>query len=85
MPGTDQSNVRKLYIVLSARSLPYARACLGSLLRNAVETLDVTLITDGPDDKDALQEAMAAIDAGGRHAWRVCDKAEADQIGRAHV
>lgn len=79
MPGTDQSNVRKLYIVLSARSLPYARACLGSLLRNAVETLDLTLITDGPDDKDALEEAMAAIDAGGRHAWRVCDKAEADR------
>lgn len=79
MPGTDPSHVRKLYVVLSARSLPYARACLGSLLRNAAETLDVTLITDGLEDKTALEEAMAALGADGRHQWRVFDKADADR------
>lgn len=85
MPGTDISNVRKLYVVLSARSLPYAHACLGSLLRNAAEMLDVTLITDGPEDKAQLEEAMTAIGTGNGHSWHVFDKADADRRAESRL
>lgn len=68
---------RKVYCVLSARSLSYSEACLKSLSRNAIEPLDVTLITDGPEDKVQLQ-AIEDLDPGGRHRWAVLDKAEVD-------
>jgi hypothetical protein len=72
-------NQRKVYCVLSARSLGYSAACLKSLARNALETLDVVLITDGPEDKARLQ-AIDGLDPEGRHSWRVIEKAEVDAI-----
>lgn len=70
---------RKVYCVLSARSLGYSAACLRSLARNAIETMDVVLITDGPDDKAKLS-AIEGLDPEGRHSWTVLDKAEVDAI-----
>jgi hypothetical protein len=49
---------RKVYCVLSARSLPYAVKALESLGANSLEDLDITLITDGDSDKIALTDAM---------------------------
>ncbi len=57
---------RKVYCVLSARSLGYSAACLRSLARNAIEPLDVVLITDGPEDKARLS-AIDGLDPEGRH------------------
>lgn len=70
---------RKVYCVLSARSLSYSEACLKSLFRNAIEPLDVTLITDGPEDKTQLQ-AVKDLDPEGRHVWSVLEKAEVDAL-----
>ena len=52
---------RQVYMVLSPRSLGYARAALESLFRSALEPLDVHLITDSLTDATELREAAAAI------------------------
>lgn len=69
---------RKIYIVLSARSLSYAHCCMESLARNAAEPLDVTLITDDAKDKQKLADTIASFDLPATQSWRVFDKAEAD-------
>jgi hypothetical protein len=68
-----------VFCVLSARSLPYARNAVESLTARCLDDIDLTLITDGADDKQALLEAMGEIEVPARHAWRVHDKAEADE------
>lgn len=70
---------RKVYCILSARSLPYADKAMASLVANSIDDLDLTLITDGEADKTALVAAMTAIDVPARHLWRVCAQAEADE------
>ena len=70
---------RKVYCVLSARSLPYAVKALESLTTNSLDDHDVTLITDEADDKVALVEAMTSLGVSTRHVWRVCAQAEADE------
>ncbi|MFO0954461.1 MAG: hypothetical protein U0835_25540 [Isosphaeraceae bacterium] len=71
---------RLVYCVLSARSLPYADVCLRSLFARSVEPLRVTLVTDGPDDADALTSAVGAMAVDPRHSWRVVGKAEVDRL-----
>ena len=70
---------RKVYCVLSARSLPYAVKALESLTANSLDDLDLTLITDGAADKVALVDAMNTLGVPPRHLWRVCAQAEADE------
>ncbi|MBB6122486.1 hypothetical protein [Sphingobium subterraneum] len=69
---------RKIYVVMSARSLPYAQCCLESLARNAIEPIDVTLITDDPSDKKALTTVVEAFGKNPGQRWTVFDKADAD-------
>jgi hypothetical protein len=71
---------RKIYCVLSARSLAYAGPCLGSLARNASETLSITLITDDAEDGAALTAAVAGIAGRERHRWQILTKADVDKI-----
>ncbi len=70
---------RKVYCILSARSLPYADKAMASLVAHCDEDLDLTLITDSADDKIALVDAMQSIDVPARHQWRVCAQSEADE------
>lgn len=75
-----QYALRHIYCVLSARSLPYARRCLASLLRNAAEPLSITLITDEQEDRGLLQEAMTSADNPSQHDWRILIKDDVDRI-----
>lgn len=61
--GVGEPRPRRLFMVLSPRSLPYARLALRSLLRNAVEPFTLTLITDGPDDVRQLQDELDGLRA----------------------
>ncbi len=61
-------------MVLSPRSLVYAKYALESLLRNALETLDLHLITDSASDKDLLIEEMTVHQNAGRHLWTIHSK-----------
>jgi hypothetical protein len=74
---------RHLYSVLSPRALPYAGLCLRSLLNNATEPLSLSLITDSPEDKATLREAMEQIAPDPRHAWAIFDGVEADDRAAA--
>jgi len=57
-------NFRHVYMVLSPRSLSYARDALESLFRNSMEPLHLRLITDSERDKGELSEAVATLDTG---------------------
>lgn len=69
---------RGVFCVLSSRSLPYADKAMESLTAHSLDDLDLTLITDGPDDKVALVNAMQKLQVSARHQWRVCAQSEAD-------
>lgn len=71
--------MRRVFFVLSARSLPYADKAIESLLKNAIEPLDITLITDFPEDKAAILEVVSGLSNPANHPWRVFDKQEADE------
>jgi hypothetical protein len=70
---------RKLYCVLSPRSLPYARHAFESLFARSLEPVDLTLITDEEADKAAIAGTMERIGTIGPHQWRVRSKREADE------
>jgi hypothetical protein len=74
---------RGVFCVLSARSLPYADKAMESLVAHCVDDIDLTLITDGADDKIALVEAMEGLQVPNRHSWQVFAQAEADERASA--
>ena len=57
-------------MVLSPRSLLYARDALDSLFRNSAEPLHLRLITDSKQDKESLSEAVESLDSKS-HKWSV--------------
>jgi hypothetical protein len=57
-------------MVLSPRSLSYARDALESLFANSIEDLHLRLITDSEHDKEELSAALAEIDSRA-HRWTV--------------
>ena len=71
---------RKVYCVLSANSLPYARLALETLTTNCLESLDLKLVTDGASDAAAITEAMQQLQPNARHRWSVHAQAEADDL-----
>jgi hypothetical protein len=64
------TSYRHVYMVLSPRSLSYARDALESLFANAIEPMHLRLITDSDSDKQELSDAAAGLDAGS-HRWTV--------------
>lgn len=81
-PTPEPGARRGVYCVLSSRSLPYARHAMQSLAANSIDDIDLTLITDGADDKTALVGAMQALEVPARHRWRVCAQVEADDLAQ---
>lgn len=77
------TRARRLFMVLSPRSLPYASLALRSLCRNADETLSITLITDSDEDKkvlcDLLEQIIADCEGGQPHGSAVYSKADLDE------
>lgn len=67
---------RRVYMVLSPRSLSYATLALRTLLLNCDELMDVHLITDSQQDKRALTAAIASIDH--RHRCTVVSEDDLD-------
>lgn len=71
---------RRIFCVLSAKALPYARHCVATLFANCLETVDLTLITDGPEDKRELEAALVDMAEPAGKAWRVADMADCDAL-----
>ena len=59
----DGLSVRRLFMVLSPRSLPYARLALASLFDNAEEQFDLFLLTDEESDKQILLDEVGKLGA----------------------
>jgi hypothetical protein len=71
------SSVRQVFMVLSPRSLSYARDALESLFRNSLQTLHLRLVTDSKRDKQQLSETVAALDTR-THQWTVYAEEDLD-------
>src|SRR5258707_5856283 len=55
------SGRRRLFMVLSPRSLAYARLALGSLFKNSEEQFNLFLITDEESDKQILLDEIGKL------------------------
>ena len=78
-PALRPPTQRRVFCVLSARSLPYADKALESLVGHSLDNIDLALITDSREDKVALTDAMQRLQVPPRHSWRVYEQAEADE------
>ena len=67
----EQTTARRLFMVLSPRSLVYARCALESLFARSVEPLHLSLVTDSAEDKTRLAETLSEIGPGAQHRWSV--------------
>ncbi len=70
-------------MVLSPRSLGYARYALESLFRNSAERIHLHLITDSIQDQAALTEELTVRQQTSHHLWTVYsedDLADADSV-----
>jgi hypothetical protein len=82
LPSTT-TDARRVFMVLSPRSLVYARYALQSLFRNALETIDLHLITDSAEDKDLLLEEMTLHQPASPHRWTIHTKDELNDLEAA--
>jgi len=78
---------RRLFLILSPRSLDYAALALRSLCANATEDLAIHLITDSAEDKNALAAGLKLHTLPARHRAAVYAKndladREADRFAR---
>ena len=64
-PDVGSNPVRRLFMVLSPRSLSYASLALKSLFRNAAEPIHLSLITDSLADKRRLTDELSKLDLAG--------------------
>src|SRR2546430_14198117 len=62
---TEKSDVRRVFMILSARSLAYARFALESLFRNCVERVSLALISDSREDVLILESELERLGGGG--------------------
>ena len=72
-------HARRLFMVLSPRSLPYARLALKSLYANCADLFSLVLVTDGPDDVQELRRELDALGYGSGQPSRatvVCGEAD---------
>ena len=76
---TITTPARKVYCVLSPRSLPYARDAFRSLFAHCAEPLELTFITDADADREEIAQALADIALRPDQSWRVVSKRDADR------
>jgi hypothetical protein len=72
------ATARRIFMILSPRSLAYARYALQSLLNNSLEPLHVHLVTDSASDKQLLLEETADYSYASMHRCSVFAKGELD-------
>lgn len=66
-----QPTQRRVFMILSPRSLGYAKFALESLLRNCAEPIHLHLVTDSAADKALLIDEMAERQQAAAHTWSV--------------
>ena len=79
----SQIQPREVFMVLSAKSLPYAEKGIDSLFQHVREPVSLTLVTDGAADKAEILQCVGKLSIPPQHSWRVYEQSEADD--RAEV
>lgn len=69
---------RRVFMILSPRSLPYARKCVESLFAKAAEQLEVCFMTDSAADKVELTDVIGSLSNPAAHYWQVVDDSDAE-------
>lgn len=72
------AKARRIFMILSPRSLVYARYALQSLLNHSLEPLHLHLVTDSASDKQILLDEIADYSYPHMHRCSVFGKAELD-------
>jgi hypothetical protein len=67
---------RRLFMVLSPRSLSYGRLAIASLFENSLDPLHLHLATDSAADKATLTEQIATAQGTEGHLWTVHAKGD---------
>jgi hypothetical protein len=68
--GSDVTHPRRLFMVLSPRSLPYGRLALKSLYANCADDFSLTLVTDDHDDVLTLRRELQVLGEQPKHLKR---------------
>jgi hypothetical protein len=76
--GSGRAVRRRLFMVLSPRSLSYARLALGSLFANAVEQFELVLSTDSEEDKLLLRDEIDRLELQRANSGTCAIMSEAD-------
>ena len=76
--AVDTRGSRRLFMILSPRSLSYATKCVESLFAKANEHLEICFMTDSAEDKEVLNEVIGPLPNPGGHRWHVVDDSEAE-------
>ena len=71
LKGAERTALRRLFMLLSPRSLPYARLALKSLYANCAEGFSIVLVTDGRNDVLRLQEELETLTVEGTQPKRL--------------
>jgi hypothetical protein len=79
-PNDTSDYRRRLFMILSPQSLPYALLTLRSLFSNAAEPIHLSLITDSLADKECLGIELSAFEriGVGAHCWSVFSASDLD-------
>src|ERR1700743_293341 len=78
MTAQDSATPRRIFMVLSPRSIGYARHAMQSLLRNSLQPLHLFLVTDSACDKETLLWETADYPYGNLHRCSVVAKSDLD-------
>lgn len=57
----SDTNSRNVFILLSSRSLPYARICIDTMLRNSLDPVRLRLVVDDQAEETAIAEGLADL------------------------
>ncbi len=71
--------LRPVYMVLSPRSLHYAKLALTTLLENSEDTLALHLITDSMQDREQLFDVLSGLNHATRHRCSVFAESDLDE------
>jgi hypothetical protein len=71
---------RRVFIILSPRSLGYARLAMSGLFRNILEPIHLHLITDTAADRELLLEELCHAQQTGHHGWSVYAEDELNDL-----
>jgi hypothetical protein len=78
--GVEKPVVRRLFMVLSPRSLPYARLAIESLFKNCDEAISLCLITDSPLDTTRLRAELSGLACSSNQTLSVYGQLELEAI-----